>query len=88
MSAPLHTEKTIFLEAAEIASPTERVAFLEASAECYPRIRRRHDGRTTDSVSVAVEGANGKGHFLQLDYGRHAGRLTTSSCRTGRIVQV
>jgi eukaryotic-like serine/threonine-protein kinase len=31
MSAPLHTEKTIFLEAAEIASPTERAAFLERS---------------------------------------------------------
>ncbi|MFZ1005955.1 MAG: serine/threonine-protein kinase, partial [Candidatus Sulfotelmatobacter sp.] len=29
MSAPLHTEKTIFLEAAEIASPTERAVFLE-----------------------------------------------------------
>ena len=31
MSASLHTEKTIFLEAAEIASPTERAAFLERS---------------------------------------------------------
>src|SRR3954463_5452189 len=31
MSAPLRTEKTVFLEAAEIASPTERVAFLERS---------------------------------------------------------
>src|SRR6476659_8876799 len=31
MSAQLHTEKTIFLEAAEIASPTERAAFLERS---------------------------------------------------------
>lgn len=31
MSVPLHTEKTIFLEAAEIASPTERAAFLERS---------------------------------------------------------
>jgi serine/threonine protein kinase len=31
MSAPLHTEKTVFLEAAEIASPTERAAFLERS---------------------------------------------------------
>src|SRR4029079_15148527 len=31
MSAPLHTEKTIFLDAAEIASPTERAAFLERS---------------------------------------------------------
>jgi len=29
MSAALHTEKTIFLEAAEIASPAERAAFLE-----------------------------------------------------------
>src|SRR6478736_5404420 len=31
MSAPLHTEKTIFLDAAEIASPTDRAAFLERS---------------------------------------------------------
>ena len=31
MSAPLHTEKSIFLEAAEIASPIERAAFLERS---------------------------------------------------------
>src|SRR6476619_7194320 len=31
MSAPRHTEKTIFLDAAEIASPTERAAFLERS---------------------------------------------------------
>src|SRR6476659_9367623 len=31
MSAQLHTEKTLFLEAAEIASPTERAAFLERS---------------------------------------------------------
>ena len=31
MSAPLHTEKTIFLDAAEIASPTERAEFLERS---------------------------------------------------------
>src|SRR3954447_16415595 len=29
MSAPLHTEKTVFLEAAEIASPTDRAAYLE-----------------------------------------------------------
>ena len=31
MPTSLHTEKTIFLEAAEIASPTERAAFLERS---------------------------------------------------------
>src|SRR6476619_5470939 len=31
MSAPRHTEKTIFLEAAEIASPIDRAAFLERS---------------------------------------------------------
>ena len=31
MPASQHTEKTIFLEAAEIASPTERAAFLERS---------------------------------------------------------
>src|SRR6476659_2864835 len=31
MSTQLHTEKTIFLDAAEIASPTERAAFLERS---------------------------------------------------------
>src|SRR3954465_10560369 len=31
MSAPLRTEKTVFLEAAEIASPTERAAYLKRS---------------------------------------------------------
>ena len=31
MPAAMHTEKTIFLEAAEIASPTERAEFLERS---------------------------------------------------------
>src|SRR5258705_2635722 len=31
MSAPLRTEKPVFLEAAEIASPTERAAYLERS---------------------------------------------------------
>src|SRR4051812_46311958 len=31
MSAPLRTEKTVFLEAAGIASPTERAAYLERS---------------------------------------------------------
>src|SRR3954470_7982267 len=31
MPVPLHTEKTLFLEAAEMASPTERAAYLERS---------------------------------------------------------
>src|SRR3954470_14606597 len=31
MPVPLHTEKTVFLEAAEIASPTERAAFVQRS---------------------------------------------------------
>src|SRR3954454_3533374 len=31
MSAPLRTEKTVFLEAAEIASPTDRAAYLDRS---------------------------------------------------------
>src|SRR4051794_536741 len=31
MTVPLRAEKTVFLEAAEIASPTERAAYLERS---------------------------------------------------------
>src|SRR6478609_604741 len=39
MSAQLHKEKTIFLDAAEIASPTERAAFLERSCRDDQQLR-------------------------------------------------
>src|SRR6478752_6665897 len=43
MSAQLHTEKTIFLDAAEIASPTERAAFLERSCGDDQQLRAAVD---------------------------------------------
>src|SRR6185369_13515190 len=39
MTASRHTEKTIFLDAAEIASPAERAAFLDRSCGDDPQLR-------------------------------------------------
>ena len=39
MSASIHTEKTIFLEAAEIASPAERAAYLARSCGDNQQLR-------------------------------------------------